>query len=170
VARISDDVRAAVVADLRRTHGTPEGSYRLVAERHGVSNATVRRIGAAAGVSGGSESRAKTENATAVAIQTNAQRREALAARLLDVAEQAIRDLENPVYTYAFGGKDGLFNEAVAKRPNPADRRQLLTTAGIALDKHAVLERFDSAGAAGQQADLLLRLLTGQAPPAASAS
>ena len=168
MARISDEVRAAVVADLRKTHGTPEGSVRSVAKRHGISEASTRRIGSAAGVSGGEATRAKTENATVVAALTNAQRRERLAARFLDVAERALDRMESPALIFNFGGKDNTYNEREVERPPTADQRNLMIIAGTAFDKHALAERFDSAGAAGQQADLLLRLLTGQGPAPAS--
>jgi transposase-like protein len=162
VARISDEVRAAVVADLRQTQGTPEGSMRQVGDRHGVSLASVRRIAAAQGLAG-TAARVRAENATAVAAQTNAQRRERLAARMLDMAERALDDMIKPATVFNFGGKDNTYNERELSKPPTADQRNLATIAAIAVDKHAVLERFDSAGAAGQQAELLLRLLTGQA-------
>lgn len=164
MARISDEVRSAVLADLRRTLGTPEGAQRLVAQRHGISQSSLRRIAEAEGLQPGITARARIENATAVVTLTNAQRREALAAKLLDVAEEAIEDMRREALVYNFGGKDNTYAEHVLERPGFADRRQLATIAAIALDKHAVLERFDSASAAGQQADLLLRLLTGQGP------
>lgn len=161
MARISDEVRAAVLADLRQTHGTPEGVLRKVADRHGVSLASVRRIGTAAGACGGEVTRTATENATAAAALTNAQRRERLASRLLDMAERALADMESPATVFNFGGKDNTYNEREMPRPPTADQRNLAIIAGVALDKHKMLEQFDSAGAAGQQADLLLKLLTG---------
>lgn len=163
MARISDETRAAVLADLRETLGTPEGALRQVAARHGISMASVRRIGDQAGVSGGELTRTRVENAARAAAATNAQRRERLAARLLDVAERALDDLERPALVFNFGGKDNSYNERELQKPPVADRRNLVTTAAIALDKHVVLERFDSAGAAGQQADLIVKLLTGGA-------
>lgn len=161
MARISDEVKAAVVADLRKTIGTEDGSVRKVAVRHGVGMTTVRDLATKHGLSfaPGPETHARLQNARA----TNAQRREALSARMLARAEKLEASLDEQVYTYSFGGKDGLFSDAWATRPSPSDAKHIMTAAGIALDKHKVLEQFDSAGAAGQQADLLLKLLTGQA-------
>lgn len=162
MARISDEVRSAVVADLRKTHGTPEGTMRAVAARHGISLASVRRIGTAAGVVGGEVTLASAQNAVKVAALTNAQRRERLASRLLDAAERALADMESPAKIYNFGGRDNTYNERNVDRPPTQDQRNLAIIAGVMLDKHAVLEKFDSAGAAGQQADLIIKLLTGQ--------
>lgn len=164
MARISDDVRAAVVADLRRTIGTEDGSVRKVAARHALSTTSIRRIATVAGVTFAPESRAQTLNARMTNTLTNAQRREALSERMLARAEALERSLDESCYVYSFGGQFGAFTDAHAQRPSPADAKHLMTAAGIAVDKHERLEKFDSAGAAGQQADLLLRLLTGQGP------
>jgi hypothetical protein len=166
VARISEDVKAAVLADLRKTTGTPEGSCRKVAERHGIGMTVVREIAKAASLSFGVDAhaaRARTKSACEVNEFTNAQLREQLSARLLREAKALLDWLNEPVHVYGFGGQYHSFAEADASSPSPSDKRQLITAAAIALDKHVVLERFDSAGAAGQQADLLLKLLTGQA-------
>jgi hypothetical protein len=160
VARISDEVRAAVVIDLRKLHGTREGSTRAIATRHGISEASVRRIAFAAGLDA-TVTQALTKNAIEAARLTNAQRRERLAARLLDMAERALEDMNAPATVFNFGGKDNTYNEREMPRPPTQDQRNLAIIAGVALDKHKMLEQFDSAGAAGQQADLLLRLLTG---------
>lgn len=164
MARISDEVRAAVLADLRQTAGTPQGSCRKVAERNGIGMTSARRIAVAAGLSFAPDlplAQARTKGAREVLARTNAQLREELAARLLAEARDALDAIHRPVHVYGFGGQYHSFAEADASSASPSDKRQLMTAAAIALDKHAVLERFDSAGAAGQQADLLLRLLTG---------
>lgn len=160
MARISDEVRAAVLADLRENLGTPNGATRKIAARHDISDASVRRIAATAGIDA-AMSRSRTQNATEQLVLTNAQRRERLASRLLDMAERALEDMNAPATVFNFGGKDNTYNERTMERPPTADQRNLAIIAGVGIDKHAVLERFDSAGAAGQQADLLLRLLTG---------
>jgi hypothetical protein len=163
VAGISEDVKAAVLADLRATIGTPEGSHRKVAERRGVSATTVKRLASAHGLTA-EEARTKSKNAAEVQRATNAQRREALASRMLDAAEAALNDMRAPATIFNFGGKDNTYNEREVQRPPTGDQRNLMIIAATAIDKHKVLEQFDSAGAAGQQADLLLRLLTGQGP------
>lgn len=162
MARLSEEVRAAVLADLRRTRGTPDGTIRKVAARNGVSEASARRIATAAGMTQ-EETHALTKNAIEASRLTNAQRREALASRMLDAAERALDDMRTSATIFNFGGKDNSYNERAVERPPTADQRNLMIIAGTAIDKHKILEQFDSAGAAGQQAELLLKLLTGQA-------
>lgn len=160
MARISDAVRAAVLADLRRTQGTVEGSHRKVAERHGISAGSVRNIANSNGLT--SEAvRAQSKSAAQSQAATNAQRREALSARLLDLVEETIDDLAAGSVVHSFG-IDGDLRQARLKATTAKDRKDLMTALGILIDKHKVLEQFDSAAAAGQQADLLLKLLTGQ--------
>jgi transposase-like protein len=158
--RISDEVRTAVAADLRQNAGTPEGSLAKIAGRHGVSVSTVKRIGAAHGIDP-ALARVRAEKAVQISRLSNAQRREALSVQLLDKVQGILDSLGDEVYVYSFGGQYNQFSDAKAKRPSPADLKNLATAAGILLDKHKVLEQFDSAAAGAQQAEVLLRLITG---------
>lgn len=145
--RISDAVRQAIVADARATIGTPEGALRRIAARHGVSDATVRRCIAEAGdipPAGSPATRAKMENATKTRQLTMADRRARLAERFVEVAERALDDMDSPATVFNFGGKDNTFEARVLPRPPTADQRNLAIIAATAVDKHKVLDNYDS--------------------------
>jgi transposase-like protein len=161
---IEPAVRAAIVADLRATVGTPEGSIRRVAERHGVSRQSIVRIAADEGVSWSDEGRHKVENAVEARRKTNAELRSALAERLLGVANRALSDMDSPAVIYNFGGKDNSYNERTVERPPTADQRNLATIAAIAIDKHKVLDMYDADARSGAMLDRWLGAMIGEDP------
>lgn len=146
MARLSEEQRLAIEKDLKATHGTREGATRRVADRHGISQSTVRRIQIDLRLApfADDEVRTVTKNATAALVADNAARRAAIAKRLLDVAERAIDDMGAPAKIYNFGGKDNTYNEREVPRPPTGDQRNLATVAAIALDKHKMLDGYDA--------------------------
>lgn len=78
-----------------------------------------------------------------------AQRRAALAERLLTDAERLRELVWGPCNVYNLGGKDNTFSEATAKAPSARDRKELMLALGIALTKHVELVKFDSDGGMG---------------------
>jgi len=99
--------------------------------------------------------RADTQAATAAKVIDNKARRAALSERLLVIAGQQLDRIDQPGLVYAFGGKDNDYNEHWQDRPPPADVRNLMTAAAVAIDKHAVLEKLDTdSGAAGARSML----------------
>lgn len=105
--------------------------------------------------------RMATENATNAKMASNAERRAELAERLLSVARQALDDMNQSATIYNFGGKDNTYNEVTVSRPPTGDQRNLMTVAAIAIDKHVVLERIDSARSGAVQVDLFIQALSG---------
>jgi hypothetical protein len=69
-------------------------------------------------------------------------RRQDLASRRLALAEQLLTDAENlrarmwqPTIVYAFGGKDNTFEERTLDEAPAADKKNLMATAGMAIDR-----------------------------------
>lgn len=163
---LSPELREAIRADLVETLGTPSGSMRLVATRHGVSDSTVRKVRDEAGLMSAEAARAKTQNAAEQTKASNAARRAEIARRLLAVAEQALDDMGRPAFVFNIGGKDNTYTQHTVDKPVFGDRRTLATIAAIALDKHVALEKHDSDVAGGSDMDRFLEALAGRKPTA----
>lgn len=141
--RIPDDVREAVADEMRKRHGG-KPTAEEIATQFGISKRSVQKIANEYGVTS-EEARAATQNATDALRKTNAQLRAEISAELLDVAREALRDMRRQAVIYNFGGKDNTYNERTVERPPTGDRRNLATIAAIALDKHKMLDAYDSA-------------------------
>ncbi|GLW91792.1 hypothetical protein [Actinokineospora globicatena] len=86
---LDDAVRDAIIADIRETAGTTDGSVRRIAARHHVGMGTVRRTATAAGLADAWRDGAHlTEAANAQKAAHLAERRNQLQADLLDDAEE----------------------------------------------------------------------------------
>lgn len=159
--RVPDNVKAAIADDLRATAGTTDGAIRRVADRHGVSTDTVRRVAAAAGVA---LTREITKKATEASLSDLAARRAKLAGELLAYAEETMeraRQLRDGTYVAPVGIPD----YALDWMPSVA---QSLVTVGIALDKHKMLDQYDSEARGAAAVDLFLRAVAGEGPAAES--
>jgi len=154
--RIPIAVRRAIREDLRATAGTPEGSLRKVAARHGVSTDLVHNISGEMDIDLG---RQQTANATAARQADLAARRAALAEDLMAFAEEnlrrarAVRDGEVVV-------PDETPEYAIGWMPNAT---QLMVGLGIAIDKHKVLDQYDSEAKGLAAVDAFLRSIAGDA-------
>lgn len=74
-----------------------------------------------------------------------ADRRARLAERLIDIAEQCANDIQaGQSIVFNFGGKENTFEMRRVDFVPGAERRNLIITLGTALDKHAMLDRYDS--------------------------
>lgn len=146
MARLSDQEKEALLADIKATYGTSEGSVRKLAARHGTSDATVRRLAAEHSVQAGAgiAARDRTKNATEAKMADMAARRAEISQRMIDVAQQALDDMQSPAMIYNFGGKDNTYNEREVPRPPTGDQRNLMIIAATALDKHRMLDQYDS--------------------------
>lgn len=134
--RIPDDVRAAILGDIK----AEAKSCRAIAAHHRVSPDTVRRIAADAGIEQ-PFARAQTKNATAAAVADNAKRRTDIAARLLILTDAAL-------------------TQAIAELAG-ASARDAATVVGIALDKHMRLDQHDRADDQHTDVDAWLDAMTG---------
>ena len=159
--RISDSKRRAIADDARASYGTTEGALSRVAARHDVSIRTVRNIMSEYGIGINKDARARTKNATKATVADNAARRAALASRMLTEAEHALDAIYEPCMVFNFGGKDNSYNERQIARPTIADQRNLMIIAATAVDKHKVLDQYDSDAAGAAAVDVWLKMMTG---------
>ena len=147
---LDPELRAAIIASIKAG-----GKRNEIAREHHVSVSTVSRIAQQEGL-GDAFDRSQTENATRAMQIDNKARRAGISARLLDKAEQCLDLMDEPYLVHSFGGKDNTYNEHLLDRPPSTDMRNFMTTAAVAIDKHAVLEKLDSdQGAAGARSMLL---------------
>lgn len=117
---------------------------RTIADAHGVSMTTVRKVAATADpVITSDHARARTKSAGESVRGTFAQQRAELAQLMIDITRKAVLELAaGSVVT----GIDR-HGHAVCERGahlTARDRQALHTAIGISLDKHAMLDRYDS--------------------------
>jgi hypothetical protein len=160
--RIPDEKRQAIIDDLRQTIETPEGSYGKIAKRNGVSTGTVQSIAKAIGVK--TPEARLIQNKTAIELHTAtlAQRRAAISERLLGVAEKTLGMMDGPYLVFNFGGKDNTYNQHLLEGVPSGDLKALATALGIVLDKHKMLEHFDSDIALGSAVDRWIAHMNGE--------
>lgn len=155
MAALPEDVRKRVEDDLRERWG--KVGLRTIAADNGISQTSVRRIAAAAGITS-EGARAMTQNATEQSKARFAILREQLKERFAEAAIAALDDIDagSVVTGIAMG-------EVVARRiphTTARDRRELLTAAAIGVDKAKMLDQYDQAEDATDVAKVL-RLLAG---------
>lgn len=148
---IPDETRTAILEDLE---SDTEESCRTIAKRHGVSDATVRKIAKDEGFTN-AFTRADTKNATEAAAADNAARRAELSRRFLEEAKLALDEMHRPHLAFAFGGKDNTFAEKELPSPPTGDKRNLMIIAATAVDKSMALDKHDSGAGAEQLGSLL---------------
>lgn len=136
--RISDQVRNAVLADLRKREGT---SSRELAKRHGVSDRFVRKLAQEEGLTD-PWSRAQTENATRARVVDMKAARAQLAEDLLADA-QWLRQLAREPYRVVANSPRGA---EIVTLPSPplGEVKNAYTALGIAIDKSRVVLAQDS--------------------------
>lgn len=136
---ISSEVREQIERDLRARWGTL--GIRTFAKDHDVSATTIRKIAGEIGLTAG-VAHERVQKAASMQRATNAQRRAQLAERLLDEAQAALDAIGegSTIGGFSFGE----FVEGRTKRITARDRQALLVSAGIALDKHRMLDQYDA--------------------------
>jgi hypothetical protein len=159
--RLTNEQREAVIADLRATAGTPEGAYRRVAARCELSIASVAKIAQECGFTPANSDRERTRTATRAKVVDNAARRTEIAAKLLDVADEAIEDMSRQALVYNFGGRDNTYAERMLSRPDFRGRRDLALIAKTALDSHKMLDQYDSDASQAAAVDAWLKSMIG---------
>lgn len=159
--RLSDEQKAAIADDIRTTAGTPEGSYRKIAKRHGVGLATVQKVAKDNGLAdawqaGHEQTKAATEVKTANAAAQRAQ----LQVDLLDDAQQLrgklwgnVRHLHVVKNAGEFAGESV---EHTIVPTGPRDWRDIMNAIGIASSKSVELARLEAEQAGTGQASGLL--------------
>lgn len=79
--------------------------------------------------------RSKIVAATQARLADLAERRSLLAVKFHDVAEDSLDRIYRETTAFAFGGKDNTFNDHTFDEAPSADRRALVSAAGIATDR-----------------------------------
>ncbi|GAB3472379.1 hypothetical protein [Actinophytocola sediminis] len=171
--KYSDAQRRAIAADIEATAGTPEGSYRQIASRHGCAVATVQRIAEENNLGDRwKDGQHQTAAATSVNQTNGAQRRAALQLDLLDDA-QALRarlfgDVThlNVVKGYPPGNVDDDEPRGIGPLPEyvehtvlpagPREWRDTMSAIGIASSKSVELARLEAEQAGTGTAGALL--------------
>jgi hypothetical protein len=161
--RLSKDLWDAIAADLRATIGTPEGSQRRVAKRHGVGVGTVAKISKACDFEVCERAHERTELATRASAVDKAARRAEIESMLLERAREALEDMDREALVYNFGGKDNTYNERHLSRPDFRARLDLMRTAESAMREARAIAKHDSdvAGVAAVDAWLKAMLSEG---------
>ncbi len=136
---ISPEVREAIARDLRARWGTT--SMRSFARDHGVSDATIRNIASENGLTSDA-AREQVEKAASARRATFAQQRAELAQMMLDQAREAIAEIGRGSFVTGVAGGDIICRRV--SHTSARDRQALLVAAGIALDKHRMLDQYDA--------------------------
>lgn len=150
-AALDEAKKQAILADIRATAGTPEGSVRKIAERAEVSTATVQRVAKAAGIED-AWSRDKTLHAShARAIDAQALRTQLAADHLSDAVRIRERLWEPSEVPTATG------QVVMLSLPSARDVRDFMQSVGSALKISMEVERHDQGdqGAADAKSMLL---------------
>ena len=79
--------------------------------------------------------RSRIQAATEARLADLADRRSRLAVDLIDDAEKLRAQMWQPAIIYSFGGKDNTYAEEHVPEPPSADKRALMSTAGMAIDR-----------------------------------
>lgn len=139
--RIPESVRAAILDDWVAGRG---GSLRALANKHGVSSSTVKKItdGAKARDSAVQDARERAQARTAEArssrIEQMAALRQDLALKLIEDAHALRQRAQSPMdYVGAFG------NVYRTPLPAPRDQRDLYVSMATAVGKHIELVKLD---------------------------
>ncbi|WP_329376054.1 hypothetical protein [Streptomyces sp. NBC_01483] len=79
--------------------------------------------------------RSKIQAATEARLADLAERRSILAEDLIGDAEKLRAQMWQPAVIFSFGGKDNTYAEEHVSEPPSADKRALMSTAGMAIDR-----------------------------------
>lgn len=85
-------------------------------------------------------------------------RRQELAALLLEDAHRLRAQLWEPTIVFNFGGKDNDYNEHPVDEPTFIDKKNIMSAAGMALDRVVKLEGIDNDNGANHATSMLDRL------------
>ena len=153
VKPISDTVRQQIL-DLHAFGN----SRNAIAKEAGVAWSTVTKVCKAAGLN---FDRNPTRAAVAAhAIDAKARRAE-LKELLLEDAHRLRKQLWEPARLVNFGGKDNTLAETTLTEPLFADKKNILSAVGIAVDKVEKLEKLDNDGGVQDAESMIQKLIDG---------
>ena len=133
-------------------------SRNAIAEELGRSGRTISRIAAELKLT---FDRARTRKATEAKKDDARARRAALALALLDDAERLRQQLWRPAHYVDHGGKEYERVDWTLEEPTFSDKRNIMQSVGVAIDKAVRLDEYDSGAGLGQVVSLLDRLADG---------
>jgi transposase-like protein len=153
--------RAAIAKDIKDTAGTPEGSYRKIAARHGCSLDTVQKVARENGLADRwQEGQQQTAAATSVKQSNAAERRSQLQLELLDdIAELRSRMFGDVTHLHVVKLAGPMAGEDVEQTSLPAGPRDwdsTMRTIGVAAARMLDLARFEAEQAGTAQSAGLL--------------
>lgn len=143
--------------ELRRLHAEGLGRNAISREM-GITNSCVSRTAAYLGLT---FDRSKIEAATRARLADLAERRSLLAEALQSDAEKLRQQMWEPTLVYAFGGKENSFNSELLDEAPPAEKRALMGTAGMAIDRSLKLAPVEASGGADDAKSMLGKLAEG---------
>ncbi|MFB7707893.1 hypothetical protein [Streptomyces sp. NPDC056105] len=117
--------------ELRELHAQGLGRNAISREM-GITNSVVSRTAAHLGLD---FDRSRIQAATAARLADLAERRSLLAEDLMTDAERLRAQMWQPTLVYAFGGKDNTFESELLDEAPAAEKRALMGTAGMAIDR-----------------------------------
>lgn len=159
--KFTDAERKAIAADIDQTAGKPEGSYRLIAERHNCSKNTVQNIAKEYGLEDRWRAgQAQTAAATSVNQSNAADRRARLQLELLDDVDELRQKLFGDVVHLHTAKNEGpMAGERVEQtilRAGPRDWRDTAGAMAALIGKSVELARLEAEQAGTGQASGLL--------------
>ncbi|TXS34766.1 hypothetical protein [Streptomyces sp. OR43] len=137
---------------LRALHADGLGRN-AIAREMGIAPAAVSRTAAHLGLT---FDRSKIQAATAARLADLAERRSILADKLTSDAERLRAQMWEPTVVFAFGGKNNVYTEEPVSEPPPADKRSIMGTAGMAIDKSLKLAPAETSGSGADDAKSML--------------
>ncbi|MFI6534172.1 helix-turn-helix domain-containing protein [Nonomuraea sp. NPDC050547] len=99
--------------------------------------------------------RARTREATAARAADNAATRAQLASDLLADAARLRAQLWEPCTIHSFGGRDNVYNEHPVDEPPFRDKRDIMSTVGVAVEKALRLTDYDANSGASEARSML---------------
>ncbi|MFF3094149.1 hypothetical protein [Streptomyces cyaneofuscatus] len=116
---------------LRELHAEGKGRN-VIAREMGIATGCVSRTAEHLGLT---FDRTAIQAATAARLADLAERRSVIAVKFTDVAEDSLDRVYEPTTVYAFGGSQNTYAEHTFDEAPAAERRALVSAAGVATDK-----------------------------------
>lgn len=138
--------------ELRELHAQGLGRN-AISRAMKITNSVVSRTAAHLGLE---FDRTMIEAATRARLADLAERRSLLAEDLQDDAEKLRAQMWEPTLVFAFGGKDNVFASETLDEAPAADKRALMGTAGMAIDRSLKLAPLETSGAQADDAKSML--------------
>lgn len=160
---VYNPIPAELREQFRELHALGYGRNRLAREL-GIAPVQVSRGAEAMGLT---FDRSKVQAATEARLADLAERRSLLAEDLLEDAEKLRAQMWQPAVIFSFGGKDNTYAEEPVSEPPAGDKRALMATAGMAIDRSLKLVPAEQSDGGDSATSMLDNLAAGIAALAA---